>query len=41
MKIAVTGASGQLGRLVIEDLKEKTSVENIVALVRDPQKLQI
>jgi len=39
MKIAVTGASGQLGRLVIEDLKEKTSVENIVALVRDPQKI--
>ena len=39
MKIAVTGASGKLGRLVIEELKERTSVENIVALVRNPQKV--
>ncbi|WP_420548940.1 SDR family oxidoreductase [Curvivirga sp.] len=34
--IAVTGASGQLGRLVIESLLSKTSSENIVAVVRDP-----
>ncbi|WP_339923909.1 SDR family oxidoreductase [uncultured Cyclobacterium sp.] len=39
MKIAVTGASGKLGRLVIEELKEKTSSHNIVALVRNPQKV--
>tara|TARA_R110002050_G_scaffold72259_1_gene155591 strand:+ start:233 stop:1102 length:870 start_codon:yes stop_codon:yes gene_type:complete len=39
MKIAVTGASGKLGRLVIEELKERTSAENIVALVRNPQKV--
>ena len=39
MKIAVTGASGKLGRLVIEELKKRTSVENIVALVRNPQKV--
>ncbi len=38
MKIGVTGATGQLGRLVVEKLKEKTSAENIVALVRSPQK---
>lgn len=38
MKIAVTGATGQLGRLVVENLKTKTDVENIVALVRTPSK---
>ncbi len=38
MKIGVTGATGQLGRLVIEQLKKKTSSENIVALVRTPAK---
>ncbi len=38
MKIGVTGATGHLGRLVIEKLKEKTSANNIVALVRSPQK---
>lgn len=38
MKIAVTGATGQLGRLVVEQLKSKTSVDNIVALVRTPEK---
>ena len=35
MTIAVTGASGQLGRLVIDKLKAKTG-EAIVALVRSP-----
>ncbi len=38
MKIAVTGATGQLGSLVVEQLKQKTAVENIVALVRTPEK---
>lgn len=38
MKIAVTGATGQLGRLVVEQLKSKTSADNIVALVRTPEK---
>ncbi len=38
MKIGVTGATGHLGRIVIEKLKEKVSSENIVALVRSPQK---
>lgn len=36
--IAVTGANGQLGQLVIKNLLEKTAATNIVALVRDPQK---
>lgn len=38
MKIAITGATGQLGRLVVGKLKEKVSTDNIVALVRSPQK---
>jgi len=38
MKIGITGATGQLGRIVVEKLKEKTSVNNIVALVRSSQK---
>ncbi|KJF45050.1 SDR family oxidoreductase [Draconibacterium sediminis] len=38
MKIGVTGASGQLGQLVVEQLKQKTAAENIVALVRTPEK---
>lgn len=37
--IAVTGASGQLGRLVIAGLLEKVAPATIVALVRDPAKL--
>ncbi len=36
---AVTGASGQLGRLVVQELLAKTDAGNIVALVRDPGKL--
>ena len=35
MTIAVTGATGQLGRLVIDKLKAKAG-EAIVALVRSP-----
>jgi NAD(P)H dehydrogenase (quinone) len=38
MKIAITGATGQLGRIVVNKLKEKTSADNIVALVRSAQK---
>lgn len=38
MTIAVTGATGQLGQLVIAKLKEKTPSNNIVALVRSPEK---
>ncbi|WP_340111229.1 SDR family oxidoreductase [Maribellus mangrovi] len=38
MKIAVTGATGQLGRLVVEQLKSRVSTENIIALVRSPEK---
>ena len=38
MKIGVTGATGQLGQLVVEQLKQKTAAENIVALVRTPEK---
>lgn len=38
MKIAVTGATGQLGNIVINELKKRTDVKNIVALVRTPQK---
>lgn len=36
---AVTGASGQLGRLVLEALIEKIDAKRIVALARDPAKL--
>ncbi len=37
-KIAITGATGQLGRIVVEKLKVKISADNIVALVRSVQK---
>ena len=33
--IVVTGASGQLGRLVIEALLQRVSAAEIVAVVRD------
>lgn len=36
--IAITGATGQLGRLVVEKLIQKTPVSDIVALVRSPEK---
>ncbi|WBO23620.1 SDR family oxidoreductase [Sphingomonas abietis] len=38
MTIAVTGATGQLGRLVIEALKQKIAADDIVALARTPEK---
>lgn len=36
--IAVTGATGQLGHLVVEQLKTRVPAESLVALVRDPAK---
>ncbi|KPN91360.1 SDR family oxidoreductase [Pseudomonas nunensis] len=38
--IAVTGATGQLGRLVIDSLLKTVNPHEIVALVRDPLKAQ-
>lgn len=38
MKIGITGATGQLGRLAVEKLKQKGQGENLIALVRSPQK---
>ncbi|NLY63533.1 MAG: SDR family oxidoreductase [Alcaligenaceae bacterium] len=38
MTIAITGASGQLGHLVIEKLKQKVASSDIIALVRTPEK---
>ncbi len=38
MKIGITGATGQLGQLVVDYAKKSTSPSNIVALVRDPEK---
>ncbi|MBT2235641.1 SDR family oxidoreductase [Nonomuraea sp. NEAU-A123] len=36
--IVVTGASGHLGRLVIEDLKQRVAASEIVAAARTPEK---
>lgn len=38
MTIAVTGATGQLGRLIVEKLKSRTSADAIIALARAPEK---
>ncbi|WP_257657044.1 SDR family oxidoreductase [Parapedobacter lycopersici] len=38
MKIGITGATGQLGRLVVEKLKQRVNSETLVALVRSPDK---
>ncbi len=38
MKIGVTGATGQLGRLVVSSLLEKCSASDVVAIVRDSAK---
>ena len=40
MTIAITGATGQLGRHVIGKLKQKTGADGIVALVRSLDKAQ-
>jgi NAD(P)H dehydrogenase (quinone) len=38
MTIAITGATGQLGRLVIRQLADRVPSDQIVALVRSPEK---
>jgi NAD(P)H dehydrogenase (quinone) len=38
MKIGVTGASGQLGRLVVQQLLDRCQATDVVAIVRDPAK---
>ena len=38
MKIGITGATGQLGRIVVSKLKEKVPANNIIALVRSTGK---
>lgn len=38
MKIGITGATGQLGRIVVEKLKARGASEHLVALVRTPEK---
>ena len=38
MKTAVTGATGQLGQMVVEQLKNRKSIEEIVALARNLEK---
>lgn len=38
--IAITGATGQLGRLVIEALLQRLPATELVALVRDPRKAE-
>ncbi|WP_114855946.1 NAD(P)H-binding protein [Brachybacterium sp. YJGR34] len=38
MTIAITAATGQLGRLVVDELLARTSAEQIVALARDTSK---
>lgn len=40
MKIGITGATGQLGSLVVEQLKTRTEAANLVALVRSPDKVE-
>lgn len=38
MTLAITGATGQLGRLVIAKLKDRAATDKIVALARSPEK---
>lgn len=40
MKVGITGASGKLGQWVITKLKERMAPEDIVALVRTPEKME-
>ncbi|QJW56439.1 Quinone oxidoreductase 2 [Serratia plymuthica] len=41
MSIAITGAGGQLGRLVIEHLKLKVPANDILALVHKPEQTEV
>jgi NAD(P)H dehydrogenase (quinone) len=38
MKTGITGATGQLGRLVVDKLKNRVNSSDLVALVRSPEK---
>ncbi|MCU4164888.1 SDR family oxidoreductase [Carboxylicivirga caseinilyticus] len=38
MKIGVTGATGQLGQLVVEQLKKRVASEDVITLVRNTEK---
>ena len=38
MTIAITGATGQLGQIVVEKLKKRIGADQIVALARSPEK---
>lgn len=38
MKIGITGATGQLGKLIVEQLKKEVGKDSIVALVRNTEK---
>ena len=38
MTLAVTGATGQLGRLVIKELANFSSSKEVIALTRSPEK---
>lgn len=38
MTIGITGATGQLGRLVVEKLKQRVKADDLIALVRSPEK---
>ena len=38
MKVAITGATGQLGTIVIEELKKRIPAKNIIALARNAEK---
>ncbi|MEM7109833.1 MAG: NAD(P)H-binding protein [Bacteroidota bacterium] len=37
--IAVTGASGKLGKATLQFLSEKMNLSKVVAIVRDPEKV--
>ncbi len=37
MRVAVTAASGKLGRVILEALKTEIGAENIVGLSRSPR----
>lgn len=39
MKIGITGANGQLGRLLVKKLKKRTDSNDLIALVRTPSKV--
>lgn len=41
MNIAITGAAGQLGRIVIEKLKSKVPLGSLLALVRNPEQRDV